>query len=131
MGFGRNPILKRQFDSAQDGLFVMVQNQGEDLDHFSITAGPLEQPSLQLPEGFGHLEEGGTITQSPGLALDHRQIMPPVVNCRARSIMGAGEDALMLAHDLPFGDDDDALGIDPYADGTIGEGCGHAVTIAL
>lgn len=33
----------------------------------------------------------------------------------------------MLAHDLPFGDDDDALGIAPYADGTIGEGCGHAV----
>ena len=37
----------------------------------------------------------------------------------------------MFADDLPFGDDDDMLGIDPYADRTIGEGRGHAIAIAL
>ena len=37
----------------------------------------------------------------------------------------------MFADDLPLGGDDDALGIDPHADGTIGEGRRHAVAIAV
>jgi hypothetical protein len=45
--------------------------------------------------------------------------------------MRAGEDTDVLTHDLPLGGDDDALGIDPHADGTIGEGRRHAVAIAL
>ena len=38
---------------------------------------------------------------------------------------------VMLAHDLPLGDDDDALGIHPHADRTIGERRRHAVAIAV
>ena len=37
----------------------------------------------------------------------------------------------MFADDLPFGGDDDALGIDPHADRAIGEGRRDAVAIAL
>ena len=32
--------------SAQDSLFVMVQDKGQDLDHFLVSAKPLEQPYL-------------------------------------------------------------------------------------
>jgi hypothetical protein len=58
--------------------------------------------------------------------------MPPVVNrSGALPLVGAGEDAPMLADDLSLGGDDNALGIDPYTNGTIGEGRGHAVAIAI
>ena len=38
--------------------------------------------------------------------------------------MRAGEDATMFADDLPLGDDDDALGINPHADRAIGKDAG-------
>ena len=67
-----------------------------------------------------------------GLALNDCQIVPPVVNrCCALPFVGAGKNAAMLAHDLPLGDDDDALGIHPQADRTIGERRRHAVAIAV
>jgi len=37
----------------------------------------------------------------------------------------------MLADDLAFGGDDDALGIHPHADRAIGEGCWYAVAVAV
>jgi hypothetical protein len=37
----------------------------------------------------------------------------------------------MLANNLPLGGDDNALGIDPYTNGAIGEGRWHAVAIAI
>jgi hypothetical protein len=37
----------------------------------------------------------------------------------------------MFADDLSLGGDDDAFGINSYADRTIGEGRGHAVAIAV
>ena len=45
--------------------------------------------------------------------------------------MGTGEDADVLADDLTFGGDNDALGIDPHADRSIGERGWHAVAIAV
>jgi hypothetical protein len=46
-------------------------------------------------------------------------------------LVGAGEDAGVLADDLPLGGDDDAFRIDPHADRTIGEGGRHAVAVAV
>ena len=37
----------------------------------------------------------------------------------------------MFAQDLPFGRDDNALGVDPHAHRPVGEGGGHAVPVAL
>jgi len=45
--------------------------------------------------------------------------------------LGAGEDAPMLADDLPFGDDDDALWIHAQVDRSVGEGRWHAIAVAL
>jgi hypothetical protein len=60
------------------------------------------------------------------------QIVPPVENGgRTLALVGAGKNAAMFAHDLSLGGDNDAFGIDSYADRTIGEGRGHAVAIAV
>ena len=32
------PRFQRQFYGAQNGVFVVMQNQGQDIDHFSVTA---------------------------------------------------------------------------------------------
>lgn len=131
MSFGCNPILKRQFDGAQDGLFVMVQNKGEDLDHLLVTTKSLEQLGLQLPEGFGHLQERRAIAQSAGFALNDSQIMTPVIDRTSRFLVGSVNDPLVFAQDLPFRDDDKPLGVHAQTDGPVGEGGRHAVTVAL
>jgi hypothetical protein len=46
----------------------MMQDKGKDLDHLLVTARPLEQPSLQVPEGLGHLQKRRAIAQSTGLS---------------------------------------------------------------
>jgi hypothetical protein len=70
MGFGSDPVLECDFNSAQDSLFVMVQDKGQDFDHFVVTPKPLEQLCLQLAEGLWHFQEGGTIAQGAWLALN-------------------------------------------------------------
>ena len=45
--------------------------------------------------------------------------------------MGPFDDPPMLTQDLPFGGDDDAVGVDTQAHRPVGEGCGHAVPIAF
>src|SRR5580658_116312 len=37
----------------------------------------------------------------------------------------------MFADDLPFGDDNDAFGVDTHADRVVGKRCRHAVAIAV
>lgn len=111
MDFSCNAILKRQFDSAQYGQFVMVQNKGEDLDHLFVTAKPLKQLGLQSSEGLGHLQKLRAIAQSARLALNNSQIMPPVVDRAPGFTMGPVNDPLVFAQDLPFRDNDKSLGI--------------------
>src|SRR5215211_5390194 len=41
------------------------------------------------------------------------------------------DDPPVLADDRPLGDHHDAVGIDPQADRTVGEGGGHAVAVAV
>jgi len=65
----------------------------------------------------GGSSANGAPLRSPGLALNDRQIAPPVVDrCGALPLVRVDEDATMLADDLPLGDDDDSLGI--YANET-------------
>jgi len=42
MGLGRRAGLQRQFDGGEHGLFVVLEDQGEDLDHLAVAARRLE-----------------------------------------------------------------------------------------
>ena len=46
MGLGRRAGLQRQFDGGEHGLFVMLEDQGEDLDHLAVAARRLEHALL-------------------------------------------------------------------------------------
>jgi hypothetical protein len=132
MRLGRDASLQRQFDGGEHGLFVVLENESQDLDHLAVAAWRLKHALLQSPEGRRQLGEGRAIAQGSGLALNDRQIMPPVENGgRTLAFMGAGKNAAMFADDLSLGGDNDAFGIDSYADRAIGEGRWHAVAIAL
>lgn len=86
---------------------------------------------LEGTEGSWHLGEGSPVPQGSGFVLDDRQIVPPVVDRLALAIMRSDKGSAMLADRVPLGDDDDPVGIDAQADGSIGEGRRHAVSIAL
>src|SRR5271155_169168 len=132
MGLRRDAGLQRQFDGGEHGLFVMLEDQGQNLDHLAVAARRLEHALLQSPEGGRQFDERRAVTQGSRFALNDRQIVPPVVNrCGALLLVGAGKDATMLANNLPLGGDDNAVGIDPYADWAIGEGRRHAVAIPI
>src|SRR5580693_31397 len=124
--------LQRQFDGGEHGLLVVLENQGEDLDHLAVAARRLEHALLQGAEGRWEFSEGRAVTQGSWLALNDRQIVSPVENGgRTLALVGAGKNAAMFADDLSLGGDNDAFGINSYADRTIGEGRRHAVAIAL
>lgn len=57
--------------------------------------------------------------------------MPPVIDDAARLAMGAFNDALMGANDLPLGNDNQLLGIDVQADSAVREAGGHRVAVAI
>ena len=50
MGLGRHPIGQGQLDRGQHRLLVMLQDQGEDIDHLPISAGSSQHLVLQSPE---------------------------------------------------------------------------------
>src|ERR1700678_1184825 len=132
MRLGRRAGLQRQFDGGKHGLFVMLEDQGQNLDHLAVPARRLEHALLQSPEGGRQFNERRAVTQSSRLALNDRQIVPPVENGgRTLALVGAGKNAAMFADDLSLGGDNDAFGIDSYANRTIGEGGWHAVAIAV
>src|ERR1700734_2196945 len=132
MGLRRRASLQRQLDGSEHGLLVMLQNERQDLDHLAVAAWRLEHALLQSPEGGRQFGEGRAVTQGSRLALNDRQIVPPVVDRgRALAFVRASKEAAMLADNLPLGDDADAPGIHPNADRTIGERRWHAVAIAL
>ncbi len=57
-----------------------------------------------------HLGKGSSVAQGSGLALDDRQIMPPVIDRAPRQMMGSFDDAVMFAQDLPLSYDHDRSG---------------------
>ena len=62
MGLGRNTGFKCQLDGAQHRLFIVVQHQGQDIDHFSVPAGLAQHLCLQHTEGFGSTRKGSGIS---------------------------------------------------------------------
>ena len=46
MGLGRGAGLQSQFDGGEHGLLVVLENQGEDLDHLAVAARRLEHTLL-------------------------------------------------------------------------------------
>ena len=71
------------------------------------------------------------LNTSARFALDHRQIVPPIVAGATRDVVGALDDAGVLAHDLALGHHDQPLGIHPQADRSVGERGWDAVAIGL
>ena len=51
MGLGWHTLGQGQFHGGKHGLFIVVQHEGEDIDHFAVTAGLAQHVILQLPEG--------------------------------------------------------------------------------
>jgi len=100
----------------------MLQDKRQDLHHLPVTAWALEEMALQLPESVGQLGKRRPVAQGAGLALDHGQIMPPVIDRSPWQVMGAFDDPGMLAQNLPLGGDDDPLRVDPQAHRPVGEG---------
>ena len=83
MDLCRDAGLECHLHSRQHSLLVMLQDKGQDLDHLAVAAGLPEQVLLQLLEGFGQFGEGRAVAQGSRLALDDRQIMPPIIDGRA------------------------------------------------
>ena len=50
MGFGRHALGQRKFYSDENGLFIVLKNQCEDVHHLAITAGLAQHMILQLSE---------------------------------------------------------------------------------
>ena len=46
MCLGRRAGFQRQFDGGEHGLFVMLENQSQDLDHLAVAAWRLEHALL-------------------------------------------------------------------------------------
>ena len=109
----------------------MLEHKGEDLGHLPVSAKAAQDLALKLPERIGHLGERGTIAQGSGLALDHRQIMPPVIDRSPAGMMGSIDDPAVLAHELTLGGDHDPRRVNPQADRAVSERCRYAVARAL
>ena len=110
----------------------MLEDESQNLDHLAVAAWRLKHALLQSSEGGREFGERRAVAECARFALNDRQIVPPIENGRRTlSLVRAGKDSAVFADDLPFGDDDDTLGIDPHADRAIGEGRRHAIAIAL
>src|SRR5271168_2787308 len=110
----------------------MLEDESQNLDHLAVAARRLEHALLQSSEGGRQFGERRAVTQGSWLALNDRQIVPPVVNGgRTLALVGAGKNAAMFADDLSLGGDNNAFGIDSYANWTIGEGGRHTIAIAV
>lgn len=67
MGLGRDAFGQSHLHSNQHRLFIMLQDQRQNIDHLAIAAGSSQHLVLQLSEGPGQFIEGRTIPGAPGL----------------------------------------------------------------
>src|SRR5450830_960539 len=74
--------------------------------------------------------EWRAVAQRAWLALQDRQVVPPIEDGASWPVV-ARDVPLMLGDDFALGDEDEPVGVDPQADGPIGERRRHAVTVAL
>ncbi len=124
MGFGRDTLGQGQFHGAQHCLFIMMQNQRQDIDHLTIATGAAQHLLLQLPEGQRQFDKRRPIAQCSRLALEDRQIVPPVIDGVRRQVMRALDQPLMLTQDLPLASNYQTVGIDPQAEGRFANDAG-------
>jgi hypothetical protein len=97
----------------------------------AITAWFSQHLGLQLSEGGRELREGRAVPQRPWLTLDDGEVVPPVIDRSRRQGMTTLDQPFVFTQDLPLGGNNDPLGIDPQADGSVRKGRGNAVAIAL
>ena len=109
----RRSVAQRQFDGTQHRIFIMVQNEGKNLHHLPVAPGLLEKMLLQPPERFRQFGERRAVTQGARLALDHREIVAPIIDGAAGQMMRPLDEPRVFADDLPFGNDNDAVWINP------------------
>ena len=121
MGLGRHALGQGQFNGGENGLFVVLQHQGQNIDHLPVTARFAQHVILQLSEGRRQFQKGRAIPKCPGLALNDRQIMSPVVDRPLWKVVAALDHARMFAQDVALGRNDQPIRIDPKADGPVGE----------
>lgn len=113
MRLGRNTGLQRHVDCRQDGLFIVLKDERQDIDHLPVAARLLEQVLLQGPECIGKFDEWCTVAKRTWLALHYGQVVPPVVDRLSWPVVGAINDATMLANDLSFCGDHNTVWINP------------------
>ena len=97
-------------------MLIMVQHQGQDIDHLTITTGLTQHLCLQQAEGLGHPRKGSTIAQGAGVALNDRQIMAPIVDDPPRLVVRPLNDTLMRANDMPLRHNNQTPGVNAQAD---------------
>ena len=131
MRLGGHACVQRQFYGTQNGVFIMVQNQRQDIDHLAVSAFLAQHVVLQAAEGFGHLDERRAIAQGPGFALDDSKIVAPIIDDPAWLVVRPLNDAIMGANGLTFRHNNQPFGIDMQADAAIGKTGRDAVAIAL
>jgi hypothetical protein len=117
--------------AVRTAVLIVLQHQRQDLDHFPVTARRAQKLLLKPPEVLWQLQERRAIAQRSRLALDHCEIVAPVIDRAPRAIVRSLDDAPVFAHDLALGDDEEAIRIDPQAHRTIGERRRHTVAIAF
>ena len=116
MGLGRHAGCQGHFNRSQHGLLIVMQDERQNVDHLAVAARFAQHLILQLPEGLGQFREWRTIAQGPRLALDHSQIVPPVVDCSWWQMVTALDQAFMFTQDLALGSHDNPFGVDPKTD---------------
>ena len=95
MGFGWNASLQRHLHSQKHGPLIVLQDERQDVDHLTITTLLLEQMLLQIPERIGKFSKRCSVAQGAGFALDDGQIVPPVIDRLAWSIMRPIDNAMI------------------------------------
>mgnify|MGYP003624267611 CR=1 FL=1 len=113
------------------GVFVVVQNQGQDIDHLAVPALLAQHVILQAAEGVRHLYERCTVAQGAGFALDNSKIMTSIIEHPAWFVVRPLDDAVMGANGLTFGHDNQPIGIDVQADTGVRKAGRYAVAIAF
>ena len=61
MGLGRHACLQGHLHCSQNCLFIVMQDECQDVDHLAVSARPSQHLILQLPEGLGQFGKRRTI----------------------------------------------------------------------
>ena len=72
---GGDACLECHLDGKEHGIFIVLQDQSENLDHLPIAAPPFEQVLLQRSEGLRQFGKGRTVAQGTGFTLHYCQIV--------------------------------------------------------